>query len=184
MIYAPIEGVAVIGLGHKARAGKDTMAQAIVRAIPGAVRYAFADDLRAYCRIVHGMVGKDAPLLQRIGVERREQDPEVWARSVYHKILEDRPRLAVISDVRFGNEAAMIRAMGGGTVRVTRYNEDGSVFVDPSRPADHVSETALDDPRHWDIEIENRGLVQLEQDAVAIAHGALQMWTASPYVIR
>lgn len=154
MPYAPIPGVIVIGLGHRARHGKDTIANVICHAYPEARRYSFADDLKAYCRIVHQMVGKDAPLLQRVGMEWREKDPEVWVRSVYGKIAEERPMLAILTDVRFPNELDFVKQLGGTTIRVTRYQPDGSMYVDPSRPADHPSEIALADAS-WDIEIYN-----------------------------
>lgn len=152
MDFQPIPGVRVLGLGYKARHGKDTVAQAIISGVSGAVRFSFADDLYAYCRVVHGMTTKDAPLLQRVGVEMREKEPNVWIRAVYAKMLDVKPRLAVITDVRFPNEQAFVKALGGKTVKVSRRNEDGSLFVDPSRPADHISETALDDAP-WDIHI-------------------------------
>jgi hypothetical protein len=153
--YRSIPGVAVIGLGHKARHGKDSAARILIETFGSKVqRFSFADDLYAVCRIVHGMRGKDAPLLQRIGLEYRQRDPDTWVRSVYSKILEARPALAVITDVRFPNEFELVRALGGVCWKITRRLEDGSVFVDPSRPADHPSETALDGAA-WDCEIEN-----------------------------
>lgn len=100
------------------------------------------------------MIGKDAPLLQRVGVAMREDDPDVWIRSVYSKILAARPAVAVVTDVRFPNELDMIRAMGGEAWKVERRHADGSPFVDPSRPATHESETALDGAA-WDRVIVN-----------------------------
>jgi len=154
-MFAPIDGTLVIGLGHKARQGKDTAAGALVRSYPHEVmRFSFADDLYAVCRVLHGMQGKDAPLLQRVGVAMREQDPDVWIRSVDSKIRTDRPAVAVITDVRFPNEFAYVKALGGTCWRIVR-ERDGAPFVDPSRPADHVSETALDGAA-WDRVLVNR----------------------------
>lgn len=151
MRFEPIEGVKVIGIGHKARHGKDTAARAIVAASGGRARqYACADDLRAVARVEHGMTEKDPALLQRLGTEHyRAKDPDVWIRSLYFRLREDRPEIAVISDVRFPNEVAFVRDLGGQTVKVQRVNEDGSPFVDPSRSATHASEIALDGFR-WD----------------------------------
>jgi hypothetical protein len=148
MVWQPIEGTLVIGLGHRARHGKDTAAQ-ILGAKYGARRFSFADDLYAVCRVLHGMTGKDAPLLQRVGVEMRTRDENVWIRSVYSKILADRPSVAVITDVRFPNEFAFVKALGGVCWKVERRMPDGSLFVDPSRPATHISETALEGAA-WD----------------------------------
>ena len=175
MEFQPIPGVVVIGLGHRARQGKDVAAAAIIKAIDGAMRFSFADDLYAYCRVVHGMTTKDAPLLQRVGVEMRDTiHPDIWVRSVYAKMLDQRPRLAIIPDVRFANEIAFIKALGGKTVRVNRYHADGSMFVDPSRPANHISETALADAK-WDAEIYglDGDISSVQQMAVGLAQNVL-----------
>jgi hypothetical protein len=142
--FQPIPGTLVIGLGHRARQGKDTAAGALIAAYPGDVqRFSFADDLYAVCRVLHGMTSKDAPLLQRVGVEMRENDPDVWVRSVDSKIRDARPPVAVITDLRFPNEFAYVKALGGVCWNVVRRDAVGSVLVDPSRPANHISETAL-----------------------------------------
>ena len=155
MSYAPLSDTLVIGLGHKARHGKDSVARILIDAFPRPVqRFSFADDLYAICRVLHGMTVKDAPLLQRVGVAFRERDPETWVRCVDTKIREARPRVAVITDVRFPNELAFIRALGGVCWKVRRVLADGSEFVDPSRPATHISETALDGAV-WDRVLEN-----------------------------
>jgi hypothetical protein len=153
-VFAPIPGTFVIGLGHKARHGKDTAARIIMETFPEAQRFSFADDLYAVCRVMHGMRGKDAPLLQRVGVELREKDEHVWVRPVYEKILMARPLVAVITDVRFPNELDFVHSLGGVCWKVERRRSDGSLFIDPSRPADHVSETSLDGAA-WDAVIVN-----------------------------
>ena len=150
-----IPGTLVIGLGHRARHGKDSAARLLMQRFPNAVqRFSFADDLYAICRVVHGMTTKNAPLLQRVGVEYRERDEDIWIKSVDSKIREARPRVAVITDVRFPNEFAYVKAMGGVCWKVERRLPDGSVFVDPSRPANHISETALNHAP-WDRVIVN-----------------------------
>lgn len=163
-LFAPIEGMKLIGLGHKARHGKDTACSAIVTGVPGAMRFSFADDLYAVCRALYGMTAKDPVLLQRVGMEVRDKDADTWIRAVYSKMLDKRPRLAVITDVRFENEFEFVNALGGITVRVSRFNMDGNPFVDPSRPATHVSETALDN-HPWDITLRNTGVDRLRRNA-------------------
>lgn len=154
MTFAPIPGTLVIGLGHKARHGKDSAARILQQAIKGVQRFSFADDLYAICRVLHGMTEKDPLLLQRVGVEFRETDRDVWVRSVYAQMLAARPRVAVITDVRFPNELDFVKALGGVCWKIERRYEDGAIFVDPSRPATHISETALDGAA-WDRVIEN-----------------------------
>lgn len=177
--FGPIPGMAVIGLGHRARHGKDSFARAIMKQYPQAQRFAFADDLYAVARVHYGMTVKDAPLLQKIGLEYRENPQfgvDVWVRAVYSKMLFEHPALAIVTDVRFRNEFDFIKALGGTTVRVTRFDEHGHVFVDPSRPATHISETALTHAP-WDITVENRDLVGLETQALLIAEHVIDAHT-------
>ena len=56
-------------------------------------------------------------------------------RTCLNKIKREKSQLAIIADVRFGNEAKAIEEAGGKLVRLTRniYNDD------------HSSEVALDD---------------------------------------
>jgi hypothetical protein len=144
MTFAPIAGVTVIGIGHKARQGKDTVCQAMIEADASSVkRYAFADAMKMYCRLFHGMTTKNSEMLQRIGTEKRQADPWFWIKQLYWNIEEQRPRFAVISDVRLRTEAAFVKNLGGIVVNVTRY-ENGQPYVDPSRPATHVTESEMD----------------------------------------
>jgi len=73
--------------------------------------------------------------LQRLGCAIRDQDRDFWVRIVHGKI-NDETRPVVVSDVRFANEATMLRQLGGRLVRVVR---PGLAATDT-----HVSETALD----------------------------------------
>jgi hypothetical protein len=170
--FTPIPGLTVIGFGHKARHGKDTACAAILKVIPNSVRVSFADDLYAYCRVMHGMTVKDAPLLQRVGVQMREADPCVWIRCAYSKMLQaaaDGATLVVIPDVRFKNELAFVRDLGGYAVKVTRLHPvTREAFVDPSRPADHPSETDLDNV-WWDETITSTSVAYTQKRAVALA---------------
>ncbi len=167
--FAPLPGVHVIGVGHKARHGKDTFARALVEARPDLVqRFAFADALKSVCRVQHGMTTKDAPLLQRVGVTARAGDIHVWVRALYWTLDEIRPPIAVITDVRFENEAAFVQEMGGSLVRVSRVSADGAPYVDPSRPADHVSETALDGFEGWQHVIVASSADTVRQQAYAV----------------
>jgi hypothetical protein len=167
--FQPIPGVLVLGLGHKARHGKDTAAQAMLEAAPADVlRIGFADALYDYCRVEHGMTTKDAPLLQRVGVQfRTERDPLTWIKAVYYKILDKRPKVAIIPDVRFTNEADFVKALGGYTIKVERRKADGSLYLTTDRDPNHVSETQLDGYA-WDLTITCRDgdVAGLRQNAV------------------
>ena len=152
----PIPGVRFIGFGHKARHGKDEAVKAITNMHPRRVqRFVFADALKAHCRVAHGMTVKDGKLLQEIGHGLRGEDPNLWIKALYYHVDELRPEVALISDVRYKNEADFIKKMGGTMIRVRRW-VDGVPFVDPQRNGLHVSETHLDDYQ-FDYTIENDG---------------------------
>ena len=142
--YPPLPHVRIVGLGHKARTGKDVAAQALLSYVYGAKIYGFSDAISAVCRVQHGMTVRDPPLLQKVGLEARQERPGVWLDAVYWKLEEDRPPLAVITGVRFPDEVEMIRSLGGEVWRVDRFNRGGSPFVATDRPDGHPTETALD----------------------------------------
>lgn len=150
--YKPIEGVTVIGLGHKARVGKDTTAGFIIGLTGGAAeRFGFADDLYSIARVMFGMTTKDPTLLQVLGTEVfRKKDPDTWINSLYWKLQDRKPSIAVITDCRFPNEAAFVKALGGTMVKIVRLNADDSVFQAPDRNPLHPSESALNDYQGWD----------------------------------
>lgn len=144
--YQPLPGTLVIGLGHKARHGKDSAAQFLIEKFPQYVRrFAFADALRTYCRVLHGMTIKDAPLLQRVGVEMREKNPNIWIDTLYWQLIEQAPPIAVITDVRFENEARFVKSMGGTLIRVTRWDmTTDQPYQATDRDPNHISETELE----------------------------------------
>lgn len=139
----------VVGLGHKARHGKDYLAKMLVmhcnaRGI-AAKQFAFADALRAYCRVAFGMREKDAPLLQVVGTDIfRKRNPDIWVRVLEDTLQEQQPEVAIITDMRFPNEAEMIKRLGGVTIDVQRIDVSGAPYVAPDRDPLHASETALD----------------------------------------
>ena len=142
--YIQLPHVRVIGLGYKARTGKDFAARAIADRVKDARIYAVSDAISAYCRVAKGMTVRDPELLQEIGYALRKDDPEIWVRCLYWKIEEDRPLVALITGVRFVNEIAMIRSIGGSVWRIDRVDEQGRPFEADDRPADHPTETAMD----------------------------------------
>lgn len=138
----------VVGLGHKARQGKNIVAdmlQSILTPRYTVRQYSFSRALYDHCRTQYGMGEKDAPLLQRVGLEMREKDEDAWVRAVAWQIVTDKPDVAVITDVRFKNEMRFVKQHGGATVRVMRFLPNGSPYIAGDRPADHPSEIDLDD---------------------------------------
>jgi len=139
--------VFIIGLTGHAREGKDMAADALVAV--GYFRLALADSLKQ-------MIGsldkghlyaqeQGRSLWQFAGTEiGREIDPDIWLKNLYFQVAllhlkRDICRF-VIPDVRFPNEAAVIREQwGGAVVRIVRPNA-------PRIPeSGHASEALVDD---------------------------------------
>jgi hypothetical protein len=167
----------VLLLGHKARHGKDTLAQALIEADPVRCRrYAFANAVKLEARLRGWMKEKNGALLQKIGagyrngtwvhdtigpvtpeevqtllrlegsthLSYRRGNPNVWINVVAQQIAEEKPAIAILSDVRYQNEADWGKDHNGLVFDIQRIRPDGSLFVDPTRPADHSSEVDLD----------------------------------------
>lgn len=93
-------------------------------------------------------LGKQRLLLQYWGVWRREEDPDYWVKQVAEQIAKDKPDIALISDMRFENEMALVQRYGEA-VRIDRPSVRS--------PNSHISEEALasvpDDK--WDAVLTN-----------------------------
>jgi hypothetical protein len=175
----------LLAFGHKARQGKDTAGQGVfdyyekkrqlalrhgLRVIPSVGIYRFAEALYEEARRDYGMTEKDAPLLQRIGSERRAQDPEYWVKKVFEKIAYDKPHIAVITDCRYQNEVAAVKKFGGYTVKVERLNENGTLYLATDRPANHQSEIDLDNYNFdYYIRAKTGQVAWVEQQAITLA---------------
>jgi len=134
--------------------------------------YSFADELKRYCKEYHDELvpqwqlhnqtkqlptAKDDPIygytaiLQWFGTEvMRKKNPDHWVHVLNDKIEFDNPEIAIVTDVRFPNEAAWVKNHDGFLVEVIRLNEDGTRYYDPNRDKNHISETALDEYNGWD----------------------------------
>jgi hypothetical protein len=153
----------IIGLTGYAQSGKDTVAKLLVDQF-GYTRVAFADKIRDYLYEMNPMVDNIAgePIflkerVDRYGWEVAKKDPHVrrtlqnagvaarktfgdgfWVHEAMKVMLNDpRPDMNyVITDVRFLNEADMIRANNGQLWRVKRIGVEAV--------NGHVSEHELD----------------------------------------
>lgn len=155
-MYQPIDGTHIIGIGHRARHGKDSSAEYIIKATKGAARrYSFGTGLYAVARAIFGMTTKDAVLLQNLGTEvGRRNDDERWVRTTYWQIRDERPPIAILSDCRFPNEAGFVKQLGGTLINVNRLNKDGSLYVASDRDPNHPSEVALANYDGWNYRID------------------------------
>ena len=166
----------IIGLTGYARSGKDTVAKILVDNY-GYTRVAFADKIRELLYEVNPQVGstrlralvseygwdvaKASPevrhLLQELGVGARKVFGEgFWVHEAMKTMLSDpRPDMNyVVTDVRFLNEADMIKANKGQIWRVKR--------LDVSAVNSHLSETQMDGYKTDQIFVNNGTIEDLE----------------------
>jgi hypothetical protein len=146
----------IIGLMGYAQSGKDSVAKVLVERY-GYTRLAFADNIRNMLFDINPLVKDNLrikeviveygweqskslfpevrDLLQRLGVSARTHlDNLIWIAAVMGQIQDGKNY--VITDVRFENEATVIKSLGGDLWRIKR---PGVNAVN-----NHVSESELD----------------------------------------
>lgn len=145
----------LIGIGHKARQGKNTLAKEMVKKFGAMGIYAkdfsFSEALKMYCRMMYGMDEKDPQLLQAVGTNlfRNLVNPDIWIDQLDLRLKDENPEIAIITDVRFRNEAHYVSDMKGYLIRLERYNEDESRYIAVDRDPNHQTEIELDDFTEW-----------------------------------
>lgn len=143
-MYPALAGTRVIAFGGKARAGKDTAAKYLREIDPvGTHLFAFSDAISAYARVAGGMTRREPRLLQELGYAMRQTAPSVWLDALYWRIEETRPKVALVTGVRFPDEVRMLRDMGGILIWIDRVRPDGTVMEPTDRDPAHPVETAL-----------------------------------------
>jgi hypothetical protein len=125
----------LIGIAGPKRSGKDTLGRGLAAAL-GLQQDSFAGPLRAFVATMLGLTlaeleeVKEAPvawldgvtprsMMQTVGTEwgRRMVHPDLWLRALLARVPAEG---AVISDVRFPNEAEAIIEQGGVVIRLSR----------------------------------------------------------------
>jgi len=172
--YNTLKGIImIIGLGYKARVGKDTTAEYLVKTYNFA-QESFAWPLKEYIgrqicgfndRQLYGDLKEvidpewgmtPRQMLQLIGTDalRKVVHDDFWIIPMKRKIREHikNNKSVVISDVRFPNEVKLIREFGGLVIRIDRTNPDKISGVEK-----HSSETELDVYTCWDHSFNNNG---------------------------
>jgi hypothetical protein len=112
-------------------------------------------------------LGKQRTLLQFWGGDyRRSQDPEYWIKKLAERISEEKPEIALITDLRYLNEFEFCKEYGE-TIKVVR----------PGLPqGTHASETELDSvpDAKWSAVLTNDGsLEQFKQKSVELFEDVL-----------
>ena len=180
----------VIGMGHRARQGKDTAALAMINAAPLELQirqYGFADALKKEVWLACSRSGgqwnliahykeaglmpewvvcedpKPRTLLQWWGEWRRSQNPNYWVDRLRRTLEAHRPDVALITDVRHPNEIAFVKEYSGFNVKVTRTTR-----ADIEVSEAHISERALSDFNGWDFYLEAAYRQELEQKAAEL----------------
>jgi hypothetical protein len=165
----------LIGIHGKARAGKDTAAAHMVRQY-GFVRTAFADPLKRAAKEMFGLTHEQTysdelkevliphwgysprQLFQLLGTEsgREVFGEDMWLRrwAIDAERIENEGSHVVVTDVRFANEAEMIRKRGGVVVHLIRPMDNGL-----GRQAFHASERGLEIEAE-DVVIQNNGSLE------------------------
>jgi len=146
-----------IAFGHQARTGKDTACEYLSKTFGGET-LRFASGVYDVAGLMQDYFGKDRAkdthLLQMIGLGLRDvYGSDVWVDRVSRAIEALPPDTNIyIPDVRFPNEADMLRKCGFKIVKLTR--RDRPIDRDPNHP----SETSLAD-YPFDLVIENDGTI-------------------------
>lgn len=157
-------GTTNIGLIGKLGSGKTTAANYLVSE-HGYRRHSLADPMREIIRIVYpNMLGKSdpryRPLMQKLGTDWfRSYDPDVWVNCLLARVELDIHRI-VVDDVRFVNEARILRDKGWKLIYINASDE-----VRKQRCIErdgHWDESVLDHPSETQIE-----------DAAKYAHHAI-----------
>lgn len=170
--------IKLIGVTGPAGAGKDTVADYLVRN-HGFTKMAFADPLKQMLTAAglpepanredkekpapgFGFTWREAA--QKLGDWGRALDPDFWVKIAQRRIVgmehnsqdgRGRPLTGVVlSDVRFKNEAAMIHSAGGRVIHL------GGRSADLGANAGHVSEAGLDLNHFVDPYIHNVGTLE------------------------
>lgn len=179
----------IVGIGHIARAGKDTAATALIRDM-GFRRVGFADKLKELAMecdplvtsatqasnvgtgkgrlawIVHGLTWEGAkdsyPEVRNFLINLGEGVRKVLGQDVWVDAVVSGIRKGesvVIPDVRYPNEAAAIQKAGGKVIRIDR----------PGANPAGLSDNYLSDWDGWDGVVVNDGNVQdLERAVIAL----------------
>lgn len=147
----------IIGFAGRKQVGKSTAALQLVDA--GFIRYSFAETLKLMANVLLVQLGLSAAdiraayadkervieslgvslrhLLQTLGTDwgRQQIHSDLWLLCARAFFEQSRGLDVVIDDVRFENEAALIREMGGMIIHLRRGDSEGH--------DEHVSEAGI-----------------------------------------
>ena len=156
----------LLGVGHRAESGKSTFCATIIEQCSrigiSCGEYSIGDAVLEYC-IREGLLPKlrrdelhngQIETLARVGYEKRKENADFWLDQVHTRISAEHPKVVLVPNVRYANEARWAKDLGGHTVLVERFNGDGTRFISETRNPNHPSETGLAF-WPWDFRIAN-----------------------------
>lgn len=150
----------LIGISGKAYSGKDTMGKYLINKY-NFKRKASADALKRIARNIFGWNGvkdeKGRRFLQELATTVRNFDPDFWINIVLNEIkqesLSSKNSKYVITDLRYKNEAELLKSLGGMLIRVEgSYTNMTTISPDL---AIHTSEIDLDNYNNFDYVLKN-----------------------------
>lgn len=142
----------VIGVTARSEAGKSTVAKAVAK--EATTKGLNVDIFEISNYILKEAIGaKSIPPKERselssdeieelvkLGVQRREENPEYWIKLLVNDMARKKPDVALIPNIRFENEAQAVRKMDGKIIRIKSYLVDGVEYISTTRNPNHASE--------------------------------------------
>lgn len=161
----------IIGFGCSARVGKSTACDYLVK-FYGFTSLAFADPLKEAVKIIYGLSEEQVngrlknivdefwnetprQILQRVGTDsiRKGHRGDVWVKSMERRLLKNPENNWAISDIRFPDEANMIKYLGGYVIKINGTFSEKQEIIS----SNHESEIAMKSYEEWNAVIDNNG---------------------------
>lgn len=165
----------LIGFNGIAGSGKDTSAMILKQYLENNGEkvevIAFAEPLKEALRVLFGFSdyqlytnkedvddrwGKSPrEILQWMGTDvlRNNIADDFFVRRARHRILESSADYVIVTDVRFDNEAELVKSMGGEVINITRTNYETTIHKD------HVTEMGIS-KELIDVYVNNNGSIE------------------------
>ena len=156
-----------IAIGNKKRVGKDTCAEYIKKHYfkDDCLVISFSEKLYEIMYNLQDSLGlerhKDRDMLIVLGNMIRRYDNDFFVNIVKQKILDNLDKNIIVTDLRFTNEASMLKSLGFVCVNISRHH----LINAGNNPLEIISETELDN-FVYDYYIKNYGTLQEFYDKI------------------